>query len=58
MTPFEREAREAFASRRYQAHRPEPPIEVVRPVEVLAFLLSLAAVIVGLALFLATGTYT
>lgn len=45
------------SSRRYQAHRPEPPVELVRPLEVLAFLISLVAVFVGLVLFLATGSY-
>lgn len=42
---------------RDQAHRPPPPIELVRPIEVLGFLLGLVVVFVGLVLFLATGSY-
>jgi len=41
---------------RYQAHRPEPT-ERVPPAQLLGFLLALAVVWFGLALFLATGSY-
>jgi len=41
---------------RDQAHRPAP-VEPVRPIEVLGFLLSLLAIFVGLVLVLATGSY-
>lgn len=57
MSPIEQEARAAHLERHWQAHPIQPPVELIRPWEAVAFLLAVPLVVVFVVLVLAMGSY-